>query len=127
MLATRIDPRRPRGHDGPPLDLDAYFDRIQWRGQAAPTYATLAKLLDAHIANIPFENFDVLLGRAVRLDLAGLQAKLVQARRGGYCFEHATLFAAVLDALGFEPIRHAAARSCSSRARKCRARTCSSP
>lgn len=54
------------------LDLDAYFQRIQWRGPTAPTYATLAGLLDAHMAHIPFENFDVLLGRKVRLDLAGL-------------------------------------------------------
>ena len=90
------------------LDLDAYFDRIQWRGATAPTHATLAGLLDAHMAHIPFENIDVLLGRPVRLDLEGLQAKLVQARRGGYCFEHAILFAAVLEALGFEPVRHAA-------------------
>lgn len=90
------------------LDLDAYFDRIQWRSAIAPTYATLAGLLDAHRTHIPFENIDVLLGRPVRLDLEGLQAKLVQARRGGYCFEHATLFAAVLEALGFEPVRHAA-------------------
>ncbi len=90
------------------LDLGAYFDRIQWGGAAEPTYATLAGLLDAHMARIPFENFDVLLGRSVRLDLEGLQAKLVQARRGGYCFEHATLFAAVLEALGFALVRHAA-------------------
>lgn len=32
----------------------------------------------------------------------------MQARRGGYCFEHATLFAAVLEAIGFKPVRHAA-------------------
>jgi N-hydroxyarylamine O-acetyltransferase len=91
-----------------PLDLEAYFGRIQWRGAIAPTYATLAGLLDAHIAHIPFENIDVLLRRKVRLDLEGLQAKLVQARRGGYCFEHAILFAAVLEELGFQPVRHAA-------------------
>ena len=36
----------------------------------------------------------------VPLDLDALQTKLVRARRGGYCFEHATLFAAVLEALG---------------------------
>jgi N-hydroxyarylamine O-acetyltransferase len=52
------------------------------------THATLAGLLGAHMAHIPFENFDVLLGREVRLDPEGLQAKLVKARRGGYCFEH---------------------------------------
>ena len=60
------------------------------------------------MAAIPFENLDVLLHRPVRLDLEGLQEKLVQARRGGYCFEHATLFAAVLELLGFQPVRHVA-------------------
>ncbi len=90
------------------VDLDAYFDRVNWRGPTARDYATLAGLLGAHTGTIPFENFDVLLGRPVRLDLKGLQSKLVDARRGGYCFEHATLFAAVLERLGFAPVRHAA-------------------
>ncbi len=42
------------------------------------------------------------------IDLDSLQDKLVRARRGGYCFEHATLFAAVLERLGFRPVRHSA-------------------
>ncbi|MDE2297304.1 MAG: arylamine N-acetyltransferase [Burkholderiales bacterium] len=58
--------------------------------------------------NIPFENLDVLLGHPVRLDLESVQRKLVEARRGGYCFEHATLFAAMLESIGFEPVRHTA-------------------
>jgi N-hydroxyarylamine O-acetyltransferase len=91
-----------------PIDLDAYFERIRWGGDTHPAYATLAGLLRAHMRHIPFENLDVLLGRGIELDLAALQRKLVHARRGGYCFEHATLFAAVLDALGFAPVRHSA-------------------
>jgi N-hydroxyarylamine O-acetyltransferase len=91
------------------LDLGAYLERIGWNGDARSDLATLAALLDAHMTRIPFENLDVLLGRGIRLDLDGLQRKLVDARRGGYCFEHATLFAAALEALGFAPIRHAAA------------------
>ena len=90
------------------IDLDAYLRRIDWSGGRAPTLATLTGLIEAHTAHIPFENLDVLLGRTVRLDLAALQAKIVGARRGGYCFEHATLFAAVLEALGFRVARHAA-------------------
>jgi N-hydroxyarylamine O-acetyltransferase len=90
------------------LDLDAYFARVGWGGETSPTLATLAGLLGAHMAAIPFENLDVLLGRPVRLDLEGLQAKLVGARRGGYCFEHATFFAAILERLGFQPVRHVA-------------------
>ncbi|HUH92136.1 MAG TPA: arylamine N-acetyltransferase [Casimicrobiaceae bacterium] len=90
------------------IDLDAYFARIGWGGSMSPTFDTLAGLLRAHMAAIPFENLDVLLGRPVRLDLEGLQDKLVRSRRGGYCFEHGTLFAAALEGLGFRPARHTA-------------------
>jgi N-hydroxyarylamine O-acetyltransferase len=58
--------------------------------------------------SIPFENFDVLLGIAPRLDLDVLEDKLVTRRRGGYCYEHTTLFAHVLSELGFHPVKHAA-------------------
>lgn len=91
-----------------PIDLDAYFERIQWGNPVRQDLDSLSALLRAHMARIPFENLDVLLGRPIRLDLEGLQAKLVRARRGGFCFEHATLFAAVLEALGFRPMRHIA-------------------
>jgi N-hydroxyarylamine O-acetyltransferase len=103
------------------FDLAAYFDRIQWGGETRPTYQTLAGVLDAHMRRIPFENLDVLLGRPPRLDVEGLQAKLVRARRGGYCFEQASLLAVALTELGFAPIAHTArvvlytARSASAR------------
>src|ERR1700722_7350581 len=67
------------------VNLDA--QRIHWSGVRDPTLETLAGLIEAHTAHIPFENLDVFLGRAVRLDLDGLQSKIVGARRGGYCFE----------------------------------------
>lgn len=90
------------------FDLEAYLARVGWRGDLRSDLATLAGLLDAHMRHIPFENLDVLLGRGVRLDLDSLQRKLVGDRRGGYCFEHATLFAAVLERIGFTPQRHTA-------------------
>jgi len=90
------------------IELDAYFRRIEWGGATRANLETLAGILRSHMARIPFENLDVLLGRAIRLDAEGLQAKLVGARRGGYCFEHATLLAAVLDELGMHPLRHSA-------------------
>jgi N-hydroxyarylamine O-acetyltransferase len=90
------------------IDLDAYFNRVQWGGAVSPNFETLAGLLRAHVSRIPFENFDVLLRRGVQLDIDHVQDKLVQSRRGGYCFEHATLFAAVLEKLGFKPVRHSA-------------------
>jgi N-hydroxyarylamine O-acetyltransferase len=39
------------------------------------------------------------------LEIGALQEKLVARRRGGYCFEHNSLFAAVLDQLGFRVTR----------------------
>ncbi len=82
------------------LDLDSYLRRIDYSGPLEPTLATLRVLQLHHVQTIPFENLDTLLGLPVRLDLESLQRKLVQARRGGYCFEHNVLFKSVLDALG---------------------------
>jgi N-hydroxyarylamine O-acetyltransferase len=87
------------------VDLSAYLRRAGSSAPASPTRAALAALHEAHVGAIPFENLDVVLGRPIRLDLDSLQAKLVGARRGGYCFEHNTLFAAVLETLGFAVTR----------------------
>jgi len=84
------------------LDLSAYLARIGYDGPLEPDHATLAGLLAAHMNSIHFENIDVLLGRPIRLDVESLQDKIVRGRRGGYCFEQATLFDAALRALGFE-------------------------
>jgi N-hydroxyarylamine O-acetyltransferase len=84
------------------LDLSAYLRRIDCTGVWSPCLDTLRALHVAHATTIPFENLDIQLGLPIRLDLASLQAKLVQQRRGGYCFEHNTLFCAVLRQLGFE-------------------------
>lgn len=90
------------------VDVDAYFARIGYAAAPRRDLATVARLLRAHMRAIPFENLDVLLGRGVDLDLPALHAKLVGARRGGYCFEHATLFSAMLETLGFTVRRHSA-------------------
>jgi N-hydroxyarylamine O-acetyltransferase len=83
------------------FDLDGYFRRIGFDGQARPDLKTLLALHARHAAAIPFEAIDPLIGRPARLDLDSLQAKLVRGRRGGYCFEHNTLFKAALEAIGF--------------------------
>ncbi len=91
-----------------PVDLQAYAARIEYAGEFTPTLATLRDLHLAHATHIPFENIDILLGRPIRLDLERVSAKLIHARRGGYCFEQNTLFAAVLEAIGFRVTRLAA-------------------
>ncbi|CAM5589657.1 Arylamine N-acetyltransferase OS=Streptomyces tendae OX=1932 GN=GUR47_18485 PE=3 SV=1 [Streptomyces tendae] len=84
-----------------PFSLDAYLERIGWEGGRRPDPDTLRGVQLAHLRAIPFENLDALGGRAPSLDLADLMTKLVHGRRrGGYCYEHNTLFAAALEALG---------------------------
>ncbi len=90
------------------FDLAAYCARIGYEGAIAPTRAVLDALHLAHATTIPFENLDVVLGRPIRLEVGDLQAKLVRAGRGGYCFEQNTLFAAALEAVGFRTTRLAA-------------------
>ncbi len=87
------------------LDLDAYLERLRYKGELTPTLSVLEALHEAHVSNIPFENLDIFLGRPILLDLESLQAKLVRGRRGGYCFEHNLLFSAVLEQLGFHVTR----------------------
>ncbi len=84
------------------LDLDAYLKRID---VAEPN---LRSIMAGHLATIPFENVDVFLGRVPDLDMPSLQAKMVQRRRGGYCFEQNALFGAALERLGIEVTRLAA-------------------
>jgi N-hydroxyarylamine O-acetyltransferase len=83
------------------LDLDAYLARIGYGGPREPSLEALQAVHLLHPQSISFENLDPLLGRPVKLDIASLQAKMIESRRGGYCFEHNLLFMHALKALGF--------------------------
>jgi N-hydroxyarylamine O-acetyltransferase len=83
------------------LDLDAYLARIGYDGPLAPDETTLTALYRAHLSKIRFENLDVLLHGRVSVALADIQDKIVFRGRGGYCYEQAQLFGAVLERLGF--------------------------
>jgi len=84
------------------LDLAAYLHRVGFEGTPAPTRECLLRLIELHASALPFENIEVLARRVPRLDLEGLQAKMVRQRRGGYCFEQNTLLRNVLQAIGFD-------------------------
>jgi N-hydroxyarylamine O-acetyltransferase len=84
---------------------DAVVDRYLARIGLDGSELSLSELHLAHVRAIPFENLDIALGREIRLDLDSLVAKLVDRRRGGYCFEQNALYAAVLESLGFRVTR----------------------
>jgi N-hydroxyarylamine O-acetyltransferase len=87
------------------LDLNAYFNRIGFDGIARPDLATLTALHRAHQLAVPFENLDVQLGRPIGLDVAGAYEKIVERRRGGWCYELNGVFGWALEKIGFDVTR----------------------
>jgi N-hydroxyarylamine O-acetyltransferase len=84
------------------VDLNAYFRRIGYDGPREPSMAALRAITQKHPDAIPFENLDVLLGRGISLAPADVDAKLITAGRGGYCYEQNSLLKRVLTTLGFQ-------------------------
>lgn len=88
---------------GMAMDLSGYLARIGLDGRPRPDLGTLHAIVAAHNRSIPFENLDPLLGIPVAdLSAEALSAKLVDRRRGGYCYEHNGLLGYVLEELGFD-------------------------
>ena len=84
------------------LNLAAYLTRVGLLVPPAADLAGLITLQRAQHLTIPFENFDIFLGRGISLEPAVLFDKLITRRRGGYCFEVNELFLQAALALGFE-------------------------
>ena len=80
----------------------AYLERIHYSGPLQPDVETLRGLHRAHLVAVPFENLDIGLGRAIRLDEDALFEKIVRQRRGGFCYELNGLFARLLEGLGYQ-------------------------
>jgi arylamine N-acetyltransferase len=87
------------------LDQDGYLERLGVSARE-PSREALAELHEAHVRAFTFDNIDVLTGRHPGISLDAVQQKFVVRGRGGYCFEHATIFAAALERLGYQVRRH---------------------
>jgi N-hydroxyarylamine O-acetyltransferase len=84
------------------MNLTAYLDRIGYDGPMAPNLATLRALHRAHAMAIPYENFDVQLKRPITTDPHIAFEKLIERKRGGWCYEMNGVLGLALQALGFE-------------------------
>ncbi|MET7358846.1 arylamine N-acetyltransferase [Streptomyces sp. NPDC005562] len=82
--------------------IDAYLRRIGAERPASPTTGALRDLHAAHLRSVPFENLSIHLGEDIELTDKALVSKVVDARRGGFCYELNGAFAALLTALGFD-------------------------
>jgi N-hydroxyarylamine O-acetyltransferase len=84
------------------MRFDDYLRRIGQPGPAGASFETLRRLHLAHRETFLFENLTIQAGGAISLAMPDLERKFLDDGRGGYCFEHNTLFAAALGDAGFE-------------------------
>lgn len=85
------------------FNKEEYLKRISFPNkEVAVDFETLKAIHRAQHTAVPFENFDILLGREIRLEPKSLFQKLVGQKRGGYCFELNGLLLMALKEFGFE-------------------------
>ena len=84
------------------MNVNAYLERLNYHGPLELTAETLRALQVAHLFTVPFENLSIHAGQPIVLDDEALFTKIVEGRRGGFCYECNGLFAALLRAIGFD-------------------------
>lgn len=83
-------------------NLSQYFQRVGYQAETSPGLDTLNQLHRAHVTHIPFENLDIHYQQWISLDADKFYAKIVEHKRGGFCYELNGLFYEALQDLGFE-------------------------
>src|SRR5437868_9828771 len=84
------------------LNVASYLARIGYTGPTAPTAVTLRAIHRAHLLTDPFENLDIAQVTKIVCEEDAFLRKIVNHRRGGFCYEINGAFAALLRGLGFE-------------------------
>ena len=84
------------------MNVEAYLKRINYQGSLSVTPETLRDLQVAHLKTVPFENLSIHAGEPIVLEGEALFKKIVEERRGGFCYECNGSFAELLSALGFD-------------------------
>ncbi len=84
------------------MNIQAYLNRIGYRGPAQQSVDVLRRLHRRHLLSVPFENLDIHLGRPIILAQSAFYEKIVEKKRGGYCYELNGCFAWLLKGLDFK-------------------------
>lgn len=80
----------------------SYLRRIGFAAPAVPSPSTLDALIAHHLQSVPFETIDIVrLRRPIVLDPLQHVRKIVQERRGGFCYELDGAFGWLLQQLGY--------------------------
>ncbi|WPP51022.1 arylamine N-acetyltransferase family protein [Catalinimonas niigatensis] len=84
------------------MNLEAYLKRLNYKGATSASPDTLYKLHRAHVTSVPFENLDIHYKQWIELDSEKFYTKVVEQRRGGFCYELNGLLYEALQELGFQ-------------------------
>jgi N-hydroxyarylamine O-acetyltransferase len=87
------------------MSIKPYLNRLRVPQILAPSYHLLAALQQTHLVTVPFENLSVMRQERIVLDEPLLVEKIVQRRRGGFCYELNGAFSWLLRQLGFAVTR----------------------
>lgn len=84
------------------MDLGKYLSRIGLTAHGEPDLELLRTVHIRHLLSVPFEDLTVHSGGRVQLDPPLLYDKIVNQRRGGFCYENNYMFSWLLTKLGFD-------------------------
>ncbi len=99
------DPMAPTPEHADAAFVDAYLVRLAVEHREPSDPAFLRELHSAHLQTVPFENLSIHLGEPISLELRALATKILERRRGGFCYELNGLFARLLEKLGYHVVR----------------------
>src|SRR5947207_15672186 len=91
-----------RGNRAIMIKIQSYLERINYSGPLSAVPETLRRLQLAHLLAVAFENQSIHATKPIVLNDEALFEKIVDKRRGGFCYELNGLFAALLRGMGFE-------------------------
>ncbi|HEY5237524.1 MAG TPA: arylamine N-acetyltransferase [Rhizomicrobium sp.] len=87
------------------MHIDDYLHRIGLTQRPRADLAGLTAIHRAHMQSIAYENLDVQLGCAVTIERAPILEKVVDRKRGGWCYEMNGTLNWALEELGFRVTR----------------------
>jgi len=82
------------------MDISEYLKRINYSGEITTNIDVLNRLQFSHLITVPFENIDIQCKAIIELENS--YNKIVNNKRGGFCYELNYSFYQLLKEIGFE-------------------------
>jgi len=83
------------------MEIKKYLERINYNGATEPKTKLLSTLQKLHLLSVPFENLDIHYKIPIELNLTNIFEKMINKRRGGFCYELNGLFYELLRSISF--------------------------